>query len=90
VSGVSVRGNEYPAHRDFFEYTGYPIHGIQSFQQRYREFVGQGIHEHELKFIRGSVQRNQLTGSEKFILEIEQRTGERILHRTRGRPRIGD
>jgi putative transposase len=56
-------------------------------QQRYREFVEQGIHGFELKFIRECVQRNQLTGSETFIREIEQRTGERILHRARGRPR---
>jgi putative transposase len=56
-------------------------------QQRDREFVEQGIRGHELKFIRDCVQRNQLTGSEAFILEIEQRIGERILHRPRGRPR---
>ena len=55
-------------------------------QLRYREFVEQGIHDYELKFIRDCVQRNQLTGSEAFILEIEQRIGERILHRSRGRP----
>ena len=57
-------------------------------QQHYREFVERGIHERELQFIRGAVERNQLTGSEAFILEIEQRTGERILHRSRGRPNI--
>lgn len=56
-------------------------------QERYREFVEQGIHEHELKFIRNAVQRNQLIGSDAFILEIEQRIGERILHRPGGRPR---
>jgi hypothetical protein len=39
------------------------------------------------KSSRGAVQRNQLTGSEAFILEIEQRIGERILYRCRGRPR---
>jgi putative transposase len=55
-------------------------------QQCYREFVEQGIHESELTFIRGALQRNQLTGSQSFIKEIEQRTGERILHRCRGRP----
>ena len=55
-------------------------------RERYREFVEQGISVHELKFIRDAVQRNQLTGSEAFMLEIEQRTGERILFRSRGRP----
>jgi len=56
-------------------------------QQRYREFVERGVHEHELEFIRGAVNRNQLTGSDAFILEVERRTGERIRHRQRGRPR---
>jgi putative transposase len=55
-------------------------------QQIYRAFVQQGVHEHELKFIRGAVQRNQLTGSEAFILHVERLTGERILHRSRARP----
>ena len=41
----------------------------------------------ELKFIRESVNRQQLTGSDRFIIEIEQRIGERILHRSRRRPR---
>jgi putative transposase len=39
-------------------------------QLRYREFTEQRVHESELRFIRGVVQRNQLTGSEAFILEI--------------------
>ena len=55
-------------------------------QEIYRAFVEQGVHEHELKFIRGAVQRNQLTGSESFILHVERLTGERILYRSRGRP----
>jgi hypothetical protein len=45
-----------------------------------------GVHEHELKFIRGAVQRNQLTGSESFILHVERLTGERILQPSHGRP----
>lgn len=59
-------------------------------QERYRHFVDQGVHANELQFIRGAWQRNQLTGSERFILEIEQRIGERILHRPQGRPRINE
>lgn len=55
-------------------------------RERYRQFVELGAHEHELNFIRSAVQRNQLTGSEVFIREIEQRTGERILYRSPGRP----
>jgi putative transposase len=56
-------------------------------QERYREFVEQGIGENDLKFIREAVNRNQLTGSDGFIGEIEQSIGERILHRAPGRPR---
>lgn len=56
-------------------------------QARYKEWVDAGIVTSELKFLREAVQRNQLTGSDKFAMEIEQRTGERILNRGRGRPR---
>ena len=55
-------------------------------QDRYREFVQRGITDYELKFIRDAVQRNQLTSGEAFMLEIEQRTGERILFLSCGRP----
>jgi putative transposase len=60
---------------------------LQRQQALYKELIDAGIRESELRFIRDAVQRNQLTGSEKFALEIEQRTGERILNRGRGRPR---
>ena len=56
-------------------------------REQYRNFVQQGIHDHELNFIRGAVQRNQLTGTDLFAYEIEQRTGLRIVNRERGRPR---
>jgi putative transposase len=59
-------------------------------QVLYKELIDAGIRESELRFIRDAVQRNQLTGSEKFALEIEQRIGERILNRGRGRPRKDD
>lgn len=39
------------------------------------------------KFLRSAVQRNQLTNSERLILEVELRTGENIMHRGQGRPR---
>lgn len=55
-------------------------------RERYKLFVEQQVSKHETEFIRGAVHRNQLTGSEAFILEIEQRIGERILYRSRGRP----
>jgi putative transposase len=52
----------------------------------YRKFVDQGIGPQELAFIRGAVQRNQLTGSERLMQEVERGTGIRVLNRTRGRP----
>jgi putative transposase len=55
-------------------------------QQRYRDFVTQGIPTHQLAFLRTAVQRNQLTGSDAFILQIEQLTGTRVLNRPPGRP----
>jgi putative transposase len=57
-------------------------------QQRYRQFVASGIPKSQIEFLRTTVQRNQLTGSDAFILEIEQLTGARILHRPPGRPPI--
>ncbi len=60
---------------------------LEQRQVRYRSWVARGMSDHELRFIRGAVQRNQLTGCERFILEVEQRIGDRILYRDRGRPR---
>jgi hypothetical protein len=54
---------------------------IEQRQQRYREFVMQGIPGGQLELLRTAVPRNQLTGSDVFILEIEQLTGMRILNR---------
>jgi putative transposase len=41
----------------------------------------------EWTLIRESLQRGQLTGSGKFIDEIEKIAGIRVEHRGRGRPR---
>ena len=59
---------------------------VEQRQQRYREFVTYGIPQLQLEFLRTAVQRNQLTGSDTFITEIEQTTGTRILSRPPGRP----
>jgi putative transposase len=61
-------------------------HTTEQRQQQYREFVARGIPEHQIAFLRTAVQRNQLTGSAAFILEIEQLTGTRVLSRRPGRP----
>jgi putative transposase len=68
--------------------SGYQALAATDIERRdcYRRYVEQGVPEHELRIIRGAVQRNQLTGSESFIVEIEQRIGRRIMTRERGRP----
>jgi putative transposase len=53
----------------------------------YRAFVDEGIGEGELEKIRTALQRNQLTGNERFRNEIAARTGRRISARGRGRPK---
>lgn len=40
----------------------------------------------EKRFIDESVNRNQLTGNQKFVDEIERRIGIRVERRGRGRP----
>ncbi len=58
-------------------------------QQRYREFVGSGVGESELQAIRNAVRRNQLTGSDGFVRQIEDRLTRRISTRAPGRPPRG-
>lgn len=53
----------------------------------YQAFVQGGISDDELTLIRGAVQRNQLTGSRRFVDAIEDKIGRRIEARGRGRPR---
>ena len=54
---------------------------------RYREFVRSAIPVGELELIREALQRGQLTGSERFIGEVEAIIGRRIENRKQGRPR---
>lgn len=54
---------------------------------QYRAFVALGTTGTELTLIRAAIQRNQLTGTEKFEAEIVRRTGRRIRTRARGNPR---
>ena len=56
-------------------------------QERYRDFVLGTIAEKETEQIRRSIQRGQLTGTGKFVEEIEEKTGKRIEFRGQGRPR---
>jgi putative transposase len=54
---------------------------------RYGEFVNQAIPATEFKLIREALQRGQLTGSSRFVNEVEQIIGLRIECRGQGRPR---
>lgn len=58
--------------------------------KRYVEFVKQGVSSAEKKMIQEAWQRNQLTGNQKFVDEIEQRMGIRVERRGRGRPKKGE
>ena len=56
-------------------------------REAYRKFVLQSESVAECEFIRTAVRRNQLTGDNRFIEEIERRTGFRIDTRKQGRPK---
>lgn len=55
--------------------------------ETYREWVEETIPEGEWELIRQSLQRGQLTGSNKFVDEIEQKIEKRVEFRGQGRPR---
>lgn len=67
----------------------YEALGISDDQRatRYREFVRTAIPEGEWDLLREALQRGQLTGTERFVGEVDKIIGRRIEHRTRGRPR---
>jgi putative transposase len=54
---------------------------------RYRIWLRSSMPEKELNHIRQSLQRGQLTGSSRFIDEIEGKIKKRVEFRGRGRPR---
>lgn len=56
-------------------------------RRAYTRYVREVVPALETKLIRKAVARNQLTGSDRFVDEIERRTGVRIENRGRGRPR---
>lgn len=55
-------------------------------RERYRNFVAEGEDDLELKLIRGSLQRGQLTGSDQFVDSIEAGLGRVISKKGPGRP----
>jgi len=60
---------------------------IEERQQRYIDYVNKGSPENERQFICHSLQRGQLTGTDRFIKEVEQRLDIRIENRAPGRPK---
>lgn len=59
----------------------------ESRQESYKKFISQAVSNEELKTIRLALQRGQLTGTTRFIDEVERIAGIRIEHRGQGRPR---
>lgn len=57
--------------------------------ESYKSFVRQSVSGKEMKTIREALQRGQLTGTARFVDEVEKIAGIRIEHRGRGRPRLG-
>ena len=55
-------------------------------REAYAKFVREGVPTVEREFIHDAVTRNQLTGNDRFVDEIERRTGLRIETRAQGRP----
>jgi putative transposase len=55
-------------------------------QQAYAVYVNQAGSEQENQLIKTALQRNQLTGSSRFVDDVERRIGLRIEHRSPGRP----
>ncbi|VXB06088.1 transposase [Pseudomonas sp. 8AS] len=57
-------------------------------RERYESYVKQAASLEETSLIREALQRGQLTGSSRFIDEIERVTGLRIEQRGQGRPKV--
>lgn len=57
--------------------------------RRYTHALREPVCEYQSAFIRGSLQRGQLTGTRGFVDEIEHVAGVRLEQRGRGRPRKG-
>ena len=54
---------------------------------RYKQWVEESIPDNEWDLIRKALQRGQLTGSGRFVEEIESKVGKRIETRGQGRPK---
>jgi putative transposase len=56
-------------------------------QKVYEEYVSQTIPEEELKLIRDSIQRNQVTGGNRFREQLEKKLKIRLSDRGPKRPK---
>ena len=56
-------------------------------QRAYREYISQSISEDELRLIRDAVQRNQVTGSNRFRERLQKKHNIRLSNRGPGRPK---
>jgi len=54
---------------------------------QYMEFMCQAVPPSEIDLIRAALQRGQLTGSARFVDEVEKSPGQRVELRGQGRPR---
>ena len=54
---------------------------------RYEAFVRQTIPTDQIRLIRDALQRGQLTGTSRFVDEVERIVGVRVEQRGQGRPR---
>ena len=59
-------------------------------RERYQSYMRQGASDQEIALLRSAWARNQLTGNRHFIDEVEQRIGQRVEWRGRGKPVKGD
>lgn len=59
--------------------------GDEERRKHYREFIAEGVGNRQ-EIIKNALGRNQLTGSRRFIDEVELRMGVRVEYRGRGRP----
>ncbi|SEM58033.1 putative transposase [Pseudomonas sp. ok272] len=67
----------------------FSVLGDSSVERRrnYENFVRQAVPGEEIRLIREALQRGQLTGTKRFVDEIERIAGLRIIHRGQGRPK---
>lgn len=54
--------------------------------ERYKAYLQEGASDKELKLLATAWARNQLTGNDRFVDEIEERIGLRVVNRGRGKP----